>query len=160
MCVCCFFGLPQHAQATQFDISPKVCVVLQQHEFCDLELKISWQTNFLKICVCFKITNKFNAGTTAKRAFSHKARVQVETIYSLVNPHTGSKIATAKSKCKAPKQKQRGVGYAHRGAFLIQEQPMAKILLVEDDLGLQQLTRDYLQHNGLDVAVRTRRQSI
>ena len=30
---------------------------------------------------------------------------------------------------------------------------MAKILLVEDDLGLQQLTRDYLQHNGLDVAV-------
>jgi two-component system OmpR family response regulator/two-component system response regulator RstA len=37
--------------------------------------------------------------------------------------------------------------------FLIQEQPMAKILLVEDDLGLQQLTRDYLQHNGLDVAV-------
>ncbi|MEC8206511.1 MAG: response regulator, partial [Pseudomonadota bacterium] len=30
---------------------------------------------------------------------------------------------------------------------------MAKILLVEDDLGLQQLTKDYLQHNGLDVAV-------
>ena len=30
---------------------------------------------------------------------------------------------------------------------------MTKILLVEDDLGLQQLTRDYLQHNGLDVAV-------
>lgn len=30
---------------------------------------------------------------------------------------------------------------------------MPKILLVEDDLGLQQLTKDYLEHNSLDVAV-------
>lgn len=30
---------------------------------------------------------------------------------------------------------------------------MPNILLVEDDLGLQQLTKDYLEHNGLDVAV-------
>jgi len=30
---------------------------------------------------------------------------------------------------------------------------MAKILLVEDDLGLQQLTREYLEHNGLTVEV-------
>lgn len=30
---------------------------------------------------------------------------------------------------------------------------MAKILLVEDDLGLQQLTKDYLEHNGLEVHV-------
>ena len=30
---------------------------------------------------------------------------------------------------------------------------MPKILLVEDDLGLQQLTKDYLEHNGLEVAV-------
>ncbi|KTD96329.1 MULTISPECIES: response regulator [unclassified Pseudoalteromonas] len=29
---------------------------------------------------------------------------------------------------------------------------MPKILLVEDDLGLQQLTKDYLEHNGLEVA--------
>ncbi|AQQ00611.1 MULTISPECIES: response regulator [Pseudoalteromonas] len=30
---------------------------------------------------------------------------------------------------------------------------MPKILLVEDDLGLQQLTKDYLEHNSLEVAV-------
>ena len=30
---------------------------------------------------------------------------------------------------------------------------MPKILLVEDDLGLQQLTKDYLEHNGLEVEV-------
>ncbi len=30
---------------------------------------------------------------------------------------------------------------------------MAKVLLVEDDLALQQLTKDYLEHNGLSVAV-------
>lgn len=30
---------------------------------------------------------------------------------------------------------------------------MAKILLVEDDLGLQQLTKDYLEHNDLEVVV-------
>ncbi len=30
---------------------------------------------------------------------------------------------------------------------------MAKILLVEDDIGLQQLTQEYLQHNGLTVDV-------
>jgi two-component system OmpR family response regulator/two-component system response regulator RstA len=30
---------------------------------------------------------------------------------------------------------------------------MPTILLVEDDLGLQQLTKDYLEHNGLQVAV-------
>ena len=30
---------------------------------------------------------------------------------------------------------------------------MAKVLLVEDDLGLQQLTREYLEHNGLTVDV-------
>ncbi|HCP98504.1 MAG TPA: DNA-binding response regulator, partial [Pseudoalteromonas sp.] len=30
---------------------------------------------------------------------------------------------------------------------------MPKILLVEDDLGLQQLTKDYLEHNGLEVDV-------
>lgn len=30
---------------------------------------------------------------------------------------------------------------------------MPKILLVEDDLGLQQLTKDYLEHNGFEVDV-------
>jgi two-component system OmpR family response regulator/two-component system response regulator RstA len=30
---------------------------------------------------------------------------------------------------------------------------MAKVLLVEDDLGLQKLTREYLEHNGLKVEV-------
>jgi two-component system OmpR family response regulator/two-component system response regulator RstA len=30
---------------------------------------------------------------------------------------------------------------------------MAKVLLVEDDLGLQQLTKEYLEHNGLTVSV-------
>ncbi|MCK8106816.1 response regulator [Pseudoalteromonas sp. 2CM41L] len=33
---------------------------------------------------------------------------------------------------------------------------MPKILLVEDDLGLQQLTNDYLEHNGLEVDVLSR----
>ncbi|MDC9513188.1 response regulator [Pseudoalteromonas sp. CST5] len=33
---------------------------------------------------------------------------------------------------------------------------MPKILLVEDDLGLQQLTKDYLKHNGLEVDVLSR----
>ncbi|MEM0515993.1 response regulator [Pseudoalteromonas sp. YIC-827] len=33
---------------------------------------------------------------------------------------------------------------------------MANILLVEDDLALQELTRDYLQQNNLDVAVLSR----
>ncbi len=33
---------------------------------------------------------------------------------------------------------------------------MPKILLVEDDLGVQQLTKDYLEHNGLEVDVLSR----
>ena len=33
---------------------------------------------------------------------------------------------------------------------------MPKILLVEDDLGLQQLTKDYLEHHGLEVDVLSR----
>ena len=97
---------PSHAQATQFDITPKVCVVLQQHEFCDLELKVSWQTAQPQDVCLFQNNQQIQCWNDSNKGlYSHKARVQVETIYSLVNPHTGSKIATAKVEVQSTEAK-------------------------------------------------------
>ena len=97
---------PSYAQATQFDITPKVCVVLQQHEFCDLELKISWKTAQPQDLCLYQNNQQIQCWTDSNNGlYSHKARVQVETIYSLVNPHTGSEIATAKVEVQSTEAK-------------------------------------------------------
>jgi len=104
--VAVFWGFPSHAQASLFDVSPKVCVVLQQHEFCDLELKISWQlTHPQDVCLYQNDQQVQCWQNMQKGRFSYKARVQVETIYSLVNPHTGSKVATAKVEVQSTEAK-------------------------------------------------------
>ena len=119
MCLLLFFGgFPSHAQASLFDVSPKVCVVFQQHEFCDLELKISWQlTHPQDVCLYQNDQQVQCWQNMQKGRFSYKARVQVETIYSLVNPHTGSKVATAKVEVQSTEAKRQDEDYALRGAF-------------------------------------------
>ena len=104
--VAVIWGFPSHAQASLFDVSPKVCVVFQQHEFCDLELKISWQlTHPQDVCLYQNDQQVQCWQNMQKGRFSYKARVQVETIYSLVNPHTGSKVATAKVEVQSTEAK-------------------------------------------------------
>lgn len=104
--VAVFWGFPSHAQASLFDVSPKVCVVFQQHEFCDLELKISWQlTHPQDVCLYQNDQQVQCWQNMQKGRFSYKARVQVETIYSLVNPHTGSTVATAKVEVQSTEAK-------------------------------------------------------
>ena len=38
-----FFSNASVAKASSLNVSPKVCVVSEQQEFCDLELKFNWQ---------------------------------------------------------------------------------------------------------------------
>ncbi|MGX1112317.1 hypothetical protein ACSSVW_001722 [Pseudoalteromonas sp. MBR-15] len=108
MCVfvAVIWGFPSHAQATHLAISPKVCVVLQQHDFCDLQLKISWQVAQPEDVCLYQNNQQIQCWKNTRKAqLHHKARVQVETIYSLINPHTGSKIATAKVEVQSTEAK-------------------------------------------------------
>ncbi|WP_171036157.1 MULTISPECIES: DUF3019 domain-containing protein [Pseudoalteromonas] len=88
------FSPPVVAQNASLKVSPKVCVVSEQQAFCDLDLKFNWQQPSPSD-VCLYQQNKLIKcwQQQAVGEFEYKARVQVETIYSLINPHTGVLIA-------------------------------------------------------------------
>ncbi|ASM49317.1 hypothetical protein PESP_a1167 [Pseudoalteromonas espejiana DSM 9414] len=88
------FSPPVVAQNAYLNVSPKVCVVSELQEFCDLDLKFNWQLE-APSDVCLYQQNKLIKcwQEQAFGEFEYKARVQVETIYSLINPHTGVLIA-------------------------------------------------------------------
>lgn len=80
---------------TTLDVSPKVCVVSEQHDFCDLNLQFKWQQLAVKdVCLYQQNTQIRCWQQQGSGQFSYKARVQVETIYSLINPHTGDSLAS------------------------------------------------------------------
>ena len=80
---------------TILDVSPKVCVVSEQHDFCDLNLQFKWQQLAVKdVCLYQQNTQIRCWQQQGSGQFSYKARVQVETIYSLINPHTGDSLAS------------------------------------------------------------------
>lgn len=80
---------------TILDVSPKVCVVSEQHDFCDLNLQFKWQQAVVKdVCLYQQNTQIRCWQQQGSGQFSYKARVQVETIYSLINPHTGDSLAS------------------------------------------------------------------
>ncbi|WP_404340623.1 DUF3019 domain-containing protein [Pseudoalteromonas mariniglutinosa] len=92
-----FWSIPSLARAPHFDISPKVCVVMEQHDFCDLELQLSWQLAMPQDVCLYENNQQLGCWQQSSQGqHQYKARVQVETIYSLINPLTGKQVATAK----------------------------------------------------------------
>ncbi|ASM53254.1 hypothetical protein PNIG_a1027 [Pseudoalteromonas nigrifaciens] len=80
---------------TILDVSPKVCVVSEQHDFCDLNLQFKWQQLAVKDVCLYQQNMQIRCWQQqGSGQFSYKARVQVETIYSLINPHTGDSLAS------------------------------------------------------------------
>ena len=78
-------------------VSPKVCVISEEKELCELTLNFEWQlAQDQDICLlendeqvkCWKKTSHAN--------LSYKAYVQVETVYSLINQQTGNTLAQTK----------------------------------------------------------------
>ncbi|WP_418607267.1 DUF3019 domain-containing protein [Pseudoalteromonas sp. US3C1013] len=90
-----FFSNLSVAKASSLNASPKVCVVSEQQEFCDLELKFKWQLSEPSDVCLYQQDTQLQCWQGVKKGqFSYKARVQVETIYSLINPLTGVSLAS------------------------------------------------------------------
>ncbi|NMM40784.1 DUF3019 domain-containing protein [Pseudoalteromonas arctica] len=78
-------------------VSPKVCVVSEQQDFCDLDLKfVLNMPDKMDVCLYHEKQQLQCWQQVTLEKFNHKARVQVETIYSLVNPHTDELLATTR----------------------------------------------------------------
>ena len=87
------FSPPVVAQNASLKVSPKVCVVSEQQAFCDLDLKFNWQQPSPSDACLYQQNKLIKCWQQqAVGEFEYKARVQVETIYSLINPHTGVRI--------------------------------------------------------------------
>lgn len=83
------------AKTPSLDVSPRVCVVSQQHEFCDLNLVFKWQLSSSgDTCLYQENTQLMCWQGQRSGELNYKARVQVETLYSLINPHTGTLLAS------------------------------------------------------------------
>ncbi|WP_338362571.1 DUF3019 domain-containing protein [uncultured Pseudoalteromonas sp.] len=88
------FSPPVIAKNAFLKVSPKVCVVSDQQAFCDLNLVFNWQQALPSDVCLYEQTKLIKCWQQqAVGEFEYKARVQVETIYSLINPHTGVLIA-------------------------------------------------------------------
>ena len=82
------------AQTVNLSVSPKVCVVSEQQEFCDLDLQFNWQLHASSDVCLYQQDEQLQCWQQQRSGqYNYKARVQVETIYSLINPHTGVLIA-------------------------------------------------------------------
>ena len=108
VCVVFLLVWPKLAVAKKdiLTVSPKVCVVSEQQEFCDLDLEFALNMPY-KMDVCLyheKQQLQCWQQVTAER-FNHKARVQVETIYSLVSPHTDELLATTRIEVQSTRAK-------------------------------------------------------
>ncbi|WP_372760300.1 DUF3019 domain-containing protein [Pseudoalteromonas sp.] len=82
------------AKTTMLYVSPKVCVVSEQQDFCDVNLQFSWQQASANDVCLYQHTTQIKCWQQQQTGqFNYKARVQVETLYSLINPHTGASLA-------------------------------------------------------------------
>ncbi|WP_405601607.1 MULTISPECIES: DUF3019 domain-containing protein [unclassified Pseudoalteromonas] len=81
-------------QAAPFSVSPKVCVVSEQQEFCDLDLQFNWRLDEIVDACLYQQNEKIHCWQQQRSGqFNYKARVHVETIYSLINSQTGVLLA-------------------------------------------------------------------
>ncbi|MEH6393489.1 DUF3019 domain-containing protein [Pseudoalteromonas sp.] len=87
-------------------VTPKVCVVSEQQEFCDLDLKFALNMPYkMDVCLYHERQQLQCWQQVTTEQFNHKARVQVETIYSLVNPHTDELLATTRIEVQSTRAK-------------------------------------------------------
>ena len=94
------------SQAASLNVTPKVCVVSEQQNFCDLELNFDCQiAQPLDVCLYQNSEQLFCWQQAQLGRLNHKARVQVETLYSLINPHTGDLLATARIEVQSTQAK-------------------------------------------------------
>jgi len=78
-------------------VSPKVCVISEEKQICELTLNFEWKlTQEQDICLLENDKQVQCWQKTSQAKLSHKAYVQIETVYSLVNPQTGNKLAQTK----------------------------------------------------------------
>lgn len=99
LCVFALVGWPLQAKATKdmLNVSPKVCVVSEQQPYCDLDLEFKWQLPAATDVCLFQQKTKIQCWkSTQSGQFNYKARVQVETLYSLINPHSGALLASVR----------------------------------------------------------------
>jgi hypothetical protein len=84
------------AKQDMLSISPKVCVVSEQQEFCDLDVKLTVSLP-KKMDVClYEQKQQLQCWQQVQVAsFDYKAHVHVKTLYSLNNPHSDEQLATA-----------------------------------------------------------------
>ncbi|MGO2370977.1 DUF3019 domain-containing protein [Pseudoalteromonas sp. KG3] len=108
VCIVFLLILPEQAVAKKdiLTVTPKVCVVSEQQEFCDLDLKFAINLPYkMDVCLYHEKQQLQCWQQLTKERFNHKARVQVETIYSLVNPHTDELLATTRIEVQSTRAK-------------------------------------------------------
>ncbi|KTF16228.1 DUF3019 domain-containing protein [Pseudoalteromonas sp. H105] len=90
------FSFKAVAKKDMLSISPKVCVVSEQQDFCDLDVKFTVSLP-KKMDVClYEHKQQLKCWLQVQVAsFDYKAHVHVKTLYSLNNPHTDELLATA-----------------------------------------------------------------
>jgi len=82
--------------AASFTVSPKVCVISHVQDFCDLDLTFEWQGDVVGDVCIYEQSKKIHCWQQQRAGeFNYKARVQVETIYSLINSKSGVLLAKA-----------------------------------------------------------------
>ena len=108
VCIIFLSAWPKLAVAKKdiLTVSPKVCVVSEQQDFCDLDLKfIVILPTKMDICLYHEKQQLQCWQQVSLGKLNYKARVQVETIYSLVNPHTDELLATTRIEVQSTRAK-------------------------------------------------------
>jgi hypothetical protein len=78
-------------------VSPKVCVIGEEKQVCELTLHFEWKLAQEQDICLFENDKQVQCWQkTSQAKLSHKAYVQVETVYSLINRQTGNKLAQTK----------------------------------------------------------------
>jgi hypothetical protein len=82
------------AQTATLSTSPKVCVISELQEYCDLNLQFNWHLDVSNDVCLYQQKKQIHCWKQQRSGqFHYKARVQVETIYSLINSDTGVLLA-------------------------------------------------------------------
>lgn len=101
------FSAPIHAQVATFSVTPKVCVVSQKKEFCDLELQFNWQIDSLSdVCLYKHYERLFCWQKQRSGQFNYKARVHDKTIYSLIDSKSGVLLAKTQVEVQSANSKK------------------------------------------------------
>lgn len=89
-------AVAKNSQPT-LSVSPKVCVISEEKELCELTLNFEWKLAKKQDICLFENDEQVQCWQkTSQAKVSYKAYVQVETVYSLINQQTGNKLAQTK----------------------------------------------------------------